>query len=65
MDGERLLFEIDDALKDMKLAEEELDDAQKRYQFAYERYRFLLRKAREMNIKWNKDKLYMKLIQEE
>ncbi|MDI6601790.1 MAG: hypothetical protein QME46_08400 [Thermoanaerobacteraceae bacterium] len=65
MDGEKLLFEVDDALKDMKLAEEDLEDAQKRYQFACERYRFLLRKAREMNLKWNKDKLYMKLIQED
>ncbi len=64
MDGEKLLFEIDDALKDMKLAEEGLDDAEKRYQFACERYRYLLTRAREMNLKWNTDKLYKKLIQD-
>ncbi|TZE81729.1 hypothetical protein [Calorimonas adulescens] len=65
MDREKLLLEIDDALKDMKLAEEKLEEAKRRYQFASERYRFLLKKAREMNVKWDKNKLYLKLIQEE
>jgi hypothetical protein len=71
MDGEKLLFEIDEALEDMKLAEEKLnysdeefvDDAQRRYQFACERYQSLLRKAKKTHVKWNSNKLYMKLIQ--